>query len=129
MRAYIPMKAYDDASDSMDSLERINDIIDASPLDATAYGSFFAIFSMFIRIEKLLYASLGLALAVAFVIMLLSVHVGVALLIALIVVIVDADLLGRYQQHKHGTREQCARIIVCSVLLSLILSGTAGCCA
>ena len=128
MRAYIPMKAYDDASDSMDSLERINDIIDASPLDATAYGSFFAIFSMFIRIEKLLYASLGLALAVAFVIMLLSVHVGVALLIALIVVIVDADLLGRYQQHKHGTREQCARI-VCSVLLSLILSGTAGCCA
>ena len=39
MRAYIPMRTYDDTSDSMNSLERINDIIDASPLDSTTLST------------------------------------------------------------------------------------------
>ena len=92
-RLYYPMTTSTDTKFNMDALRSTNEIVDNSPLAATAFGPLFTVYSMFARIDDLLYTSLAMALGVAFVIMLLSLPIHVALLIAAIVVMVDADLL------------------------------------
>ena len=87
------MTTHASTTDSMDALEATNRIVDASTLQATAFGQFFTVYSMFQRIDTLLYQSLALALAVAFLIMLLSLPIHVSLIIGVIVVMVDMDLM------------------------------------
>jgi len=103
----------------MEALRLTNDIIDATPLKATAFGPYFTIYSMFTRIDDLLYASLATALAVAFAIMLLSLPIHVALLISAIVVMVDADLLAAIYWQDNNLAPFSVAAVVISVGLCL----------
>ena len=119
LRMYYPMTTHASTEDSMDALEATNAIVDASALDATAFGQFFPVFSMFQRIDGLLYASLGTALAVAFLIMLLSLPIHVSLIIGIIVVMVDMDLMAAIYWQGNNLAPFSFAAVVISVGLSL----------
>lgn len=68
----------------MDTLEAVNDIVakmNGKGLDVSAYSRLFPLYSMFVRISKLVFVSLLTAVAVAFAVMLLSVHIKLAVVV------------------------------------------------
>lgn len=68
----------------MDTLEAVNDIVakmNGNGLDVSAYSRLFPLYSMFVRISKLVFVSLLTAVAVAFAVMLLSVHIKLAVVV------------------------------------------------
>ena len=119
LRVYYPMVASTDTTDNMNALRVTNEIVDNSPLAATAFAPQFTVFSMFARIDDLLYVSLAMALGVAFVIMLLSLPIHVALLISFIVVMVDADLLAAIYWQQNNLAPFSFAAVVISVGLCL----------
>lgn len=118
-RLYYPMTTSTDTTDNMNALKSTNDIVDKSPLTATAFGPLFTVYSMFARIDDILYSSLAMALAVAFLIMLLSLPIHVALLIAAIVVMVDADLIAAIYWQDNNLAPFSFAAVVISVGLCL----------
>ena len=69
---------------AMDTLEAVNDIVakmNGKGLDVSAYSRLFPLYSMFVRISKLVFVSLLTAVAVAFAVMLLSVHIKLAVVV------------------------------------------------
>lgn len=118
-RLYYPMTTSTDTTDNMNALRLTNEIVDSSSLTATAFGPLFTVYSMFSRIDDLLYTSLAMALAVAFVIMLLSLPIHVALLISAIVVMVDADLLAAIYWQNNNLAPFSFAAVVISVGLCL----------
>jgi hypothetical protein len=64
-RIHVPFRSHADTEESMKALQAVNDIMDGSDLDVTAYGRLFPLYSMFVRISSLMISSLLTALGVA----------------------------------------------------------------
>jgi hypothetical protein len=52
-RVHLPFRAHQETQSNMDALEAMNDIVDSSRLEVTAYGQLFPLYSMFVRISSL----------------------------------------------------------------------------